>query len=151
MEFVEGWGIPKPDAIFELPQAFAVPASGKIEYQYVIEPTGFTEDKWVQKVEVRPTARDLEPDRTEAIRATCWLSAGDAVFFVAGKARFAGSLRNAAGRGVETRPAPAPPDHRLPDVRAPRGDRSGRFGGMLDSFHYRGPPHAAPRRGSTGS
>ncbi len=81
-----------------------------------------------------PIARDLEPGRTEAIRATCWMSAGDAVFFVAGKSRFAGSLRNAAGRGVEPRPAPVPPDHRLPDVRAPRGDRSGRFGGMLEAF-----------------
>jgi hypothetical protein len=59
VEFVEGWGIPKPDAIFELPQAFAVPASGKIEYQYVIEPTGFTEDKWVQMTEVRPTDRSV--------------------------------------------------------------------------------------------
>jgi aspartyl-tRNA synthetase len=39
-----------------------------------------------------PITRDLAPDRTEAIRATCRLSAGDAVFFVAGKARFAGSL-----------------------------------------------------------
>jgi hypothetical protein len=27
---------------------FAVPESGMVEYQYVIVPTGFTEDKWVQ-------------------------------------------------------------------------------------------------------
>ena len=32
-----------------------------------------------------PIARNLEPDRAEAIRAACGLSAGDAVFFVAGK------------------------------------------------------------------
>jgi hypothetical protein len=59
MNFVEGWGIPKPDKIFELPRAFAVPASGMVEYQYVIFPTGFTEDKWVQMAEARPTERSV--------------------------------------------------------------------------------------------
>jgi hypothetical protein len=57
--FVEGWGIPKPDVIFELPHAFPVPESGMVEYQYVILPTGFTEDKWIQAVEVRPTDRSV--------------------------------------------------------------------------------------------
>ena len=46
--FVEGWGIPKPDAIFQLPKEFPVPESGMVEYQYAIVPTGFTEDKWIQ-------------------------------------------------------------------------------------------------------
>jgi hypothetical protein len=59
VNFVEGWGIPKPDKIFELPRAFAVPASGMVEYQYVIFPTGFTEDKWVQMAEARPTERSV--------------------------------------------------------------------------------------------
>ena len=57
--FVEGWGIPKPDVIFELPHAFPVPESGMIEYQYVILPTGFTEDKWIQAAETRPTDRSV--------------------------------------------------------------------------------------------
>jgi hypothetical protein len=57
--FVEGWGIPKPDVIFELPHAFSVPESGMIEYQYVILPTGFTEDKWIQAAEARPTDRSV--------------------------------------------------------------------------------------------
>jgi hypothetical protein len=57
--FVDGWGIPKPDKIFELPHAFSVPASGMVEYQYVIIPTGFTEDKWVQAAEARPTDRSV--------------------------------------------------------------------------------------------
>ena len=57
--FVEGWGIPKPDKIFELPHPFPVPDAGMIEYQYVILPTGFTEDKWVQAAEARPTDRSV--------------------------------------------------------------------------------------------
>src|ERR1700676_1918247 len=37
--FVEGWTIPKPDVIFQLPKPFPVPAAGVMEYQYVIIPT----------------------------------------------------------------------------------------------------------------
>src|ERR1039458_2878713 len=48
LSFVEGWSIPKPDVVFEPPQAFEIPASGTIEYQKIIVPSGFTEDKWVQ-------------------------------------------------------------------------------------------------------
>jgi hypothetical protein len=55
--FVEGWNIPKPDLIVKMPQPVTIPAKGTVEYQYIIVPTGFTEDKWVQAVEVRPTNR----------------------------------------------------------------------------------------------
>jgi hypothetical protein len=55
--FTQGWGIPKPDMVIQFPEPFQVPESGVIEYQYMIVPTGFTEDKWVQAVEVRPTER----------------------------------------------------------------------------------------------
>ncbi len=57
--FVEGWRITKPDAVFEMPQAFPVQAEGTIEYQYVVIPTNFTEDKWVTMAEVRPDKRDV--------------------------------------------------------------------------------------------
>jgi hypothetical protein len=59
VHFEEGWGIPKPDVVFQLPKPFSVPDSGMLEYQYVIVPTGFTEDKWVQMMEVRPTDRSV--------------------------------------------------------------------------------------------
>jgi hypothetical protein len=59
VDFLEGWGIPKPDVIFQLPRPFQIPASGVVEYQYVIIPTGFTEDKWVQMAEARPTNRPM--------------------------------------------------------------------------------------------
>lgn len=54
----QGWNIGPPDAVFEMPQPFELQPSGAIEYQYIILPTGLKEDRWVQKVEVRPTARD---------------------------------------------------------------------------------------------
>jgi Copper type II ascorbate-dependent monooxygenase, C-terminal domain. len=59
VQFVDGWNIGKPDIVFEMPNEFHVPASGTIEYQYIVIPTGFTEDKWVQMAEVRPGNRAL--------------------------------------------------------------------------------------------
>lgn len=53
-EFVEGWNIPKPDVVLEMPVEFQVPASGTVEYQHFVIPTGFAEDKWVEVVELRP-------------------------------------------------------------------------------------------------
>src|SRR5215468_912591 len=41
-KFVEGWNIGQPDVVFSMPNEFRVPASGTIEYQYIVVPTGFT-------------------------------------------------------------------------------------------------------------
>jgi hypothetical protein len=58
-EFTEGWNIPQPDVVFEMPEPFNVPASGTIDYQYIRVPTNFTEDRWVQMAEVRPGERSV--------------------------------------------------------------------------------------------
>ena len=57
--WVDGWRIPRPDVVFEMPEEFAVPANGVINYQYIPVPTNFTEDKWVEMVEVRPSDRSV--------------------------------------------------------------------------------------------
>jgi mono/diheme cytochrome c family protein len=56
-QFVEGWSIGKPDAVVELPKEFEIPATGDVPYQYIVVPTGFTKDTWVQAVEIRPGNR----------------------------------------------------------------------------------------------
>jgi len=56
-EWPQGWNIGTPDAVFEMPVPFSLPAKGAIDYQYLILPTHFTEDRWVQKVEVRTSSR----------------------------------------------------------------------------------------------
>jgi hypothetical protein len=58
-QFVSGWGIHKPDAVFEMPNEFSVPAAGTVDYQYIVIPSGFTEDKWIQEVEARPGNRQV--------------------------------------------------------------------------------------------
>ena len=56
-EWPERWNIGKPDQVFEMPAPFSISARGAIEYQYVILPTHFSEDKWIERVEVRPSNR----------------------------------------------------------------------------------------------
>ncbi len=56
-EFIDGWAMDKPDAVYQIPTAFPVPASGTVEYQYIVVPTNLTEDKWVRMTEARPTNR----------------------------------------------------------------------------------------------
>jgi len=59
IEWVDGWSIGKPDAVFEMPRDFDVPAAGTVEYQYIVIPSGFTRDTWVQAAEARPGNRQL--------------------------------------------------------------------------------------------
>jgi mono/diheme cytochrome c family protein len=55
--FTEGWNIGRPDAVFYLPEDYAVPATGVVEYKYFTVPTNFTEDRWIQAAEIRPGNR----------------------------------------------------------------------------------------------
>ncbi len=57
--WLEGWNIPKPDAVLSMTKPFAVKANSKVDYQYIVIPTGFTEDKWVNMVEARPSDRSI--------------------------------------------------------------------------------------------
>jgi hypothetical protein len=47
------WLIGKPDAVFSMQEDYPIPAQGEINYQYFEVPTTFTEDKWIQAMEVR--------------------------------------------------------------------------------------------------
>ncbi|MEK6324224.1 MAG: cytochrome c [Acidobacteriota bacterium] len=58
-QFLEGWNIGKPDAVFYLPAEYAVPATGVVEYKYFTVPTNFKEDKWIQAAEIRPGVRGV--------------------------------------------------------------------------------------------
>jgi mono/diheme cytochrome c family protein len=55
--YVEGWSIGRPDVVFQMPEEFSVPAEGKVDYAYASIPTGFTETRYVQAIEVRPGNR----------------------------------------------------------------------------------------------
>jgi hypothetical protein len=57
VEWSDGWTIGKPDLVLEMPREFRIPATGTVDYTWIVVPTGVTEDKWISKIEVRPTAR----------------------------------------------------------------------------------------------
>ena len=56
-KFVDGWQLGQPDTILQLPVEYKVPADGFVEYEYFEIPTNFTEDKWLEGMEVRPGNR----------------------------------------------------------------------------------------------
>ena len=58
-KFSTGWEIGTPDMVLSMSKEFEVPASGTVPYQYFEIPTNFTEDKWVQAIEVRPGERSV--------------------------------------------------------------------------------------------
>ena len=57
--FEQGWNIGKPDLVIEMPEAYKIPAKGTVEYTYIILPSNFKEDRWVQAFEVRPGNRSV--------------------------------------------------------------------------------------------
>ena len=59
LQFISGWNIGKPDLAVTMPAKFDVPATGTIDYQYLLIPLNLTEDKWIKGAEVRPGNRAL--------------------------------------------------------------------------------------------
>lgn len=78
VQFESGWTIGKPDVVLQLPNPIKIKESGIMNYRNIEVPTGFTEDKWVQKIEIVPGDRRavhhvlvfvIPPDGNGAIRA----------------------------------------------------------------------------------
>jgi thiol-disulfide isomerase/thioredoxin len=57
--YESGWLIGTPDAVLQIPKPIAVKAEGTMPYQNVSVDTDFAEDRWVQALEVQPTAREV--------------------------------------------------------------------------------------------
>jgi hypothetical protein len=55
--FAKGWKLGKPDAVIEMPEAFAVPAEGRDVYRCFILRNPFTDDRWVSGIEYEPGNR----------------------------------------------------------------------------------------------
>jgi len=122
LHFVDGWSIPKPDVVYELPRAYPIPATGTIEYQKVIVPSGFTEDKWVQFAEARPDDRAHVHHMILFIREpeSHWLRgvAKPGEFFVAPKVKDETVDTSALPSDFLVGYAPGQPAEMLPDGQA---------------------------------
>jgi len=101
--FVDGWNIPQPDLVVQAPKAFPIPKEGKVDYQYIVIPTGLTEDKWVETVEARPTDRTVVHHIVIFVRdpTSNWLrgEAEPGVAFVPPRLRADGKPRSDIGGG----------------------------------------------------
>lgn len=56
-KFSEGWSIGKPDVVLSFSDAVKVPSKtvkAVMPYKYVVIPTNYDEDKWIQAVEAKP-------------------------------------------------------------------------------------------------
>ena len=51
--FEDGWNL-KPDLVVEMSKPFELPATGTINYKYIVVKTNFKEDMWVTAAEMRP-------------------------------------------------------------------------------------------------
>ncbi len=52
--FVEGWQIPRPDLVLEMPREVEIPAEGSMPYELVEIDPKLTRDVWVRASQVRP-------------------------------------------------------------------------------------------------
>ena len=70
VQWSDDWRIGTPDAVFAMDRDFyegtalpdegyRVPRENTVEYQYFAVDTGFTEDKWIRAMEVRPGAAEV--------------------------------------------------------------------------------------------
>jgi hypothetical protein len=57
--YTQGWQIGQPDVVVAMDKPFDLPAQGEIPYQYFEVATNFTEDKWIQALEIRPGERSV--------------------------------------------------------------------------------------------
>jgi hypothetical protein len=53
-KYTPGWTFGEPDLVIEMPVEFEVPAEGELPMQNFYVPVPFNEERWVEKVELRP-------------------------------------------------------------------------------------------------
>ena len=58
-EFPQGWQLGKPDLVLKMQRPFHFYAEGRDVYRNFVFPLNLTEDKWVQTIEFRPSARSI--------------------------------------------------------------------------------------------
>lgn len=56
-KFAAGWTIGEPDVVLSMGEEASIPADGVVPYRYYRIPTDFSEDKWIQAIEIKPGDR----------------------------------------------------------------------------------------------
>ncbi|HRI87859.1 MAG TPA: cytochrome c [Candidatus Hydrogenedentes bacterium] len=53
--FPSDWRIGRPDKIYTMPEDVSLPATGRIPYKQYEIPSGFSQDTWIDAIEIRPS------------------------------------------------------------------------------------------------
>ena len=83
-----------------------MPATGSLDYVYIVLPTGFTKDTWVAAAEARPSARSAVHHILAVVRppGSQWMKGGETVSPVRAAAALGGRQRSTGEtRGHELR------------------------------------------------
>jgi thiol-disulfide isomerase/thioredoxin len=59
VRYATGWAIGEPDLVVKFPSPVPIQATGVMKYQNVVVDSGVTEDKWVERIEIRPGAPEV--------------------------------------------------------------------------------------------
>ena len=138
VHFVDGWNIGTPDMVLEMPKAFNVPAEGTVDYQYMVMPTGFKEDTWVQAAEVRPGNRAVVHHVIAFVRApdSKWMrDAKPGEFFVPKKTQDDSGDKNSADKESAAKNTSDKNPEKQESSNGPRRERRrGDIGDMLVGY-----------------
>ncbi|MBL8848993.1 MAG: EF-hand domain-containing protein, partial [Planctomycetaceae bacterium] len=59
MQFASGWTIGTPDLVAQFPEPISIQATGVMGYQHVVVDIDVPEDKWVERIEIKPSAPEV--------------------------------------------------------------------------------------------
>jgi hypothetical protein len=74
LQWTDGWNI-KPDVVYEMPKPYIVPASGVLDYIYILLPAKFPRDTWIVDGEIKPGNRSAVHHASVIVRppGSAWL------------------------------------------------------------------------------
>jgi len=98
-----------PDAVLSMEEDYPIPATGTLEYKFFDVPTNFTEDKWVQAIEVRPGNRAVVHHVIVYMRSATGMTRPTAFRFAPGMNRQPTPDEIHTKRDLNDRPAPRNP------------------------------------------
>jgi hypothetical protein len=118
--YKEGWNI-EPDVILSMQEDYPIPATGEVNYQYLVVPANFAEDRYITDWEIRPG------DRRAVHHLLLYLLAPKEVVEAQMKRQQQAMLNRMFGPAPSANaPRPTPPFEMACCVQIPAGEEGGR-------------------------
>jgi hypothetical protein len=74
VKWIDGWNI-KPDVVYAMPKPYAIPATGVLDYIYILLPAKFPRDTWIVDGEIQPGNRSAVHHASVIVRppGSAWM------------------------------------------------------------------------------